>query len=367
MDIRIFFYIVIILLGFLLGNGNDASGNKRKWYIIMIISLLILESCLRSLSVGPDTRTYYYVFYNMKFVSWHEILSSFGETYIEGEGRDPGYMVYMKLIQIISTNFNVFLFFSALFFFIPLGIILYRYSTHMLQLVFAFILYIALFNIVALSGIRQQIATGFAFMALLQLDKNKYLKSIVLIGIGAFIHISAVIFLAIVIIRFFFRNSSKKLHLLSFAVIPLGIVFAGPIMLYLASFLANDYYSVYGAKESSGGGVVYVFLMETLSLFCYISIKKERLENDNNVSLLYPMLPLLTATVPLITLDGSMIRIGQYFTLYMMLLVPYAIDAFAKSLSNRKSLYFVMIAFLLVLSFSDGFNYHFFWQEVPGF
>jgi transmembrane protein EpsG len=362
MDIKILLFAIAILLGIFL--NDDQNGVKRKWYVIIMVILFVLESSLRSVWVGPDTIYYYQFFENTKDTSWQELWQLFKLTYIEGKGKDPGFYVYMKIIQLFSSNFNVFLFVSALIFFVPLGVIWYRYSTSILQLIFAFTLYIALFNIVALSGIRQQIATGFSFMALLQLGRDRYLKSVILIAVGALVHVSVLFFLSVVVLKLFFMEYIKKIHLFSFMTIPFIFVSAGPIMLFFASFLANEYYSGYGSSESTGAASLYVCLMELLSLFCYIAIKKVDILRDKTVALLYPMLPLLTMAVPLISVNGAMIRIGQYFTFYLMLLVPQAIDCIAKD-SDRRIIYWCMIAALFFLSVqSGGFTYHFFWQEL---
>lgn len=364
MDIKLILFVIVIVLGFFLDLSRKSRDKKRKIYVIVIISLLILESCLRSISVGPDTKNYYYTFMDTLYMSWSDIWTSFSDAYIYGEGKDPGYLLYMKLIQIISTDFNVYLFISAMIFFIPLGIILYKYSTEIIQLIFAFTLYVALFNIVALSGIRQQIATGFTFMAFLLIDKNEYLKSVFVLFLGATIHMSCLLFLIVPFLKRYMPKQIKMIHLISFITIPIVILYSSSILLFLASFSTNEYYAVYGESLSSGGGVLYITLMEILSLFCFISIKKKYLINNNTLTLLYIALPLLTMTVPLLYHGGAMIRIGQYFTLYLMLLVPIAID-FITKFNNRKILYICFIVVLLFLSiWSDRFNYYFFWQEI---
>lgn len=363
MNIKLFLYIVIVILGIVLSSGSDPHNKKRRWYVIIIISLLVLESSLRSVVVGPDTIAYYNSFNRVANMSWGDALSSFHTAYFEGEGKDPGYVVFMKLAHVFTNDFNVFLFFCALPFFIPFGRLLYRCSSSIMQLMFAFTLYVALFHIVALSGVRQQIATGFCFMAFLQMDKDKNWKALLLILLGATIHISALIFAAIPVLRLLAPRALKALHLASFATIPFVIWFAAPIMLFLASFLANDYYSTYADSEANGGAGTYIILMELLSLFCFIAIQSRTLTDDKRNKLLYTMLPMLTITAPLITLNGAMIRVGQYFTLYMMLLVPIAIDNFSKG-ENRRFIYFGMIVALIALTLKgDGLEYYFFWQN----
>lgn len=364
MNVKLFLFFIVVLLGLILGGGEDLKGQKRKWYVFIIISLLILESCLRSISVGPDTRGYFYDFLRIKYLTWTDVFSSFRTAYLEGEGKDIGYLVFVKLVQIISMDFNVFLFVCALVFFVPLGFILYRYSTHMLQLVFAFSLYVVLFHIVALSGIRQQLATGFSFMAFLQFGNKHHWRAILLIFLGSFIHISLLFFLLLPLIKIVFPRWVKAIHLFSFATIPFAIIFASTIISFFASFLANDYYSVYGESESGGDAFTYIILMELLSLFCFIAIKKQNIKDNPEIGLLYAVLPWVTMTVPLISVNGAMIRIGQYFTLYMMLLVPMAIDAMFKFKVDRKVIYISFITILILLNFNSGvFHYYFFWQE----
>ena len=364
MNIKLVLYFIIIVLGFAFSAGNDPLGRKRKWYVILVIALLVLESSLRHVSVGPDTIHYYNSFNSAYFMSWSDAFDSFKTAYLEGEGKDPGFVIFMRIAHLFTNDFNMFLFFCALPFFIPMGVLLYRYSSSVLQLVFAFTLYVALFHIVALSGIRQQIATGFCFMAFLQLGKGHNWKALLFIILGASIHVSALIFAVVPVLRLLSPSLVKSLHLASFATIPFVIAFAAPIMLFLASFLANDYYTTYADSESTTGSFTYIILMELLSLFCYFAIKKGDLQQDKRKMLLYVMLPMLTMTAPLISLNGAMIRVGQYFTLYMMLLVPVAIDSIAKGF--EKQMYYIgMIAILILMTFRSGiFAYHFYWQNV---
>ena len=362
MDIKLVLFALTIFLGMVFGTGKDVNRKQQKWYVIIMTTFLILESSLRSVNVGNDTINYHYSFMSIINMSWGEIFDSFSASFLGGEGKDPGFALFVKIVQIVSLDFNFFLFVSALVFFVPLGMILYRYTNHILQLIFAFSLYIALFHIVALSGIHQQLATGFTFMAFLLLGDGKRILSALVIVLGSMLHISALLFLLVPVLSYVNRRFLKPIHLASFFTIPFAIVYAGRIMTFLASFLANDYYGTYGEDESAGGAVTYIALMELLSLFCYIAIKKKSVVNDRNTGLLYIMLPLLTMTVPLISLNGAMIRVGQYFTLYMMLLAPIALDSFS-AIGSNKIYYYGMIAALVFLSFNGGaFHYSFFWQ-----
>lgn len=342
---------VVLILGFYF-LGYKKPDISRKNYIFIIISLLIIESGLRAPTVGPDTMNYYSWFEDCKYLSWHSVFNN-----TSGD-RDPGFSVVMKICQLVSNDFNFFLTIGALWFFIPLGIILYRYSSHVLQLVFAFTLYLSLFHIIALSGIRQQFAMGFSFFAYLLFDKDKYILGSLLLIIGLTIHASLLLFTAVPVIHFFVNKKLyKPLHLLTLLSLPIIIVGARIIIIRLAGLMSDDYYMSY-SETDNGGGVVYVALMELLSLFCFIAIKRDHLEKNLLISYLYINLPLMTFFVPMILVDGGLIRMGQYFTLYMMLLFPYAIDLFAGK-KNRWILYLISILILVVFISRSSIEYEF--------
>lgn len=365
MNARLILFIVVIALGVVLSLFFKVSENsKRKFYVFFVISLLVLESCLRSVDVGNDTQSYFNAFQGITSTSWSEIWDSFYDAYVLGSGKDPGFMVFMKLAQFISSDFNFFLFICALVFYVPLGIVLYRYSDRVIQLVFAFSLYLTLFHIVALSGVRQQLATGFTFMSFLFLGKQKYWKSIAFILLGSLIHVSAALFLFVPLLYVFGKKIIKTAHLASLVLVPAIALSSSSIMLYLASFLANDYYSGYGTYNTEGGAMTYIVLMSLLSLFCFIAIRNNALKESSNLSLFYVMLPLLTLTVPLTSLNGAMIRVGQYFTLYMTLLVPFAFDQISDKKTNSV-FYIIAIVLLFVMSLrGEGLYYTFFWQNI---
>lgn len=343
--------VVALLLGFYY-MGQKKQDKARKNYIIIIISLMIIESGFRAISVGPDTGNYYNWFERCKYLSWSDVSNN------TMEDRDSGFGIVMKSCQLISNDFNVFLTIAALWFFIPLGVILYRYSDHIFQLIFAFTLYLGLFHIIALSGIRQQIAMGFSFCAFLLYGRNRYIYASLLMLLGSTIHISLLLFFIVPIIHYFVNKKwYKTIHLASILSAPMVFVSAKVLIVFMAGFISDDYYMAYAEKEGSGA-VVYIVLMELLSIFCFMAINREYVLKIDKISYLYINLPLITFFVPLITLDGTLIRIGQYFTMYMMLLFPFAVDL----LSNKKLnyvFYLIPIFILIVAMYQSPIKYEF--------
>lgn len=361
MNINLVLFLAILLAGYLTSFVRNRQRGMGL-FIGIIITLLILESCLRSLSVGPDTKAYYNAFQDASMMDWTEIGEAFVESYVDGEGKDPGYLVFQKICLSITDNFNLYLFFTDLIFFIPLALLLKRFLHSHMQLVFAFTLYVTLFSIIALSGIRQQITIGLSMMAFLCFADRKYIPAILLLLFGATIHISLLIFLLVPVFGLLLQRWLKPLHVASFLTIPVTLRYAGPLMLFVASFMANDYYSDYGFSSSVSSASTYIFMMELLSLFCLFGIPRRQISQKNDSSWLYAMLPLITMTVPLISLDGAMIRIGEYFTLYMLFLVPMSIEnIFQKRF--RWMVYVFLTGVLILMGLrAGGLSYTFFWQ-----
>lgn len=362
MSINLIIFPLIIFLGIFLG-ASDSTRN-RKIFIYIVSTILILQTSLRSLSVGSDTPNYYWMFLETQLLSWSDIWSEFlGRYFYRTHQEDAGYQVMQKFISSLSSSWQFFVFAANLIFFIPLGKLMYRYSSSMIQLVFAYVLYVSMFHIISLSGGRQLYAIGLSIVAFLYMDRRKYILSLACIFIGMFIHMTSLLFLLPLILSRVNPKYLKTLHLLSFAMVPVVLLFTNQIIVLMGSTLGVDRYAEYGMNEVQGGATTFIALLLLVSLFCYIAIKKSELLGSRSLSNLYLMLPLFTFFGPLIYSNGSMIRISMYFHLYMMLLIPLAVNRFFKGF-ERTVVYSIIILILMVLSLrGGGLIYHFYWQE----
>ena len=113
----LFIIILIIGYGFYCSTNTDKS---RRRYIIFSAIVLGLQSALRNVAVGADTYNYYLKFEAVKNTTWFEVFRSFPDTYLYGDGKDPGYLLLEKIFQVFSGEFRVFLFFIAIVFFFRL-------------------------------------------------------------------------------------------------------------------------------------------------------------------------------------------------------------------------------------------------------
>lgn len=356
MNILGFILVILIFLYFIY---SQCSGNNVRKFITWGCLLLGLESGLRHIAVGPDTPTYYMLFKQTYALSWSEVFSGFTAT--ADEFRDPAYALIVKTFITIIPSWQLFLIAVAAFYFYGLWRVLTRYVESLEGALLAFVLYLSLFNIIALSGLRQCITSGIAFLLIPFINDRRWKYVIPIVLIGATIHISLLFMLLLIPLIILSDNFKKKLYIVSIILIPVIAVGARSIVLYMASFMANDYYAGYANAEKEGNPMVYVTLVSIISIYEYLNYRK--LTELKQTSFLVPSNILMTLAVPLIFLDGTMIRIGQYFTLYLMVSLPLVFER----VSYRKVGYFGCIAFLSCGIFTSVNMYHFFWETVPGF
>lgn len=357
MNISLYILIILFVLYFIYSQ-NGRRDNTSKFALYGCI-LLGLETGLRHLAVGPDTPNYYYKYQETCNMSWSDILSSF--TVSAEEFRDPSYNLIVKAFSSICPSWQLFLCAVAVFYFFGFWRVLVKYVKTLEGILLALVLYLALFNIISLSGIRQCITTGIAFLLIPLINERKWKIVIPIILVGATIHISLLFLLLLIPLLLLPDNIKKIIYLISLFLIPIIAVGSREIVMYMSSFLANDYYAGYADADNEATPIIYVALCSLVSIFEYCHYRK--LTEDPNTSFLAPSNILMTLTVPLIFLDGTMIRIGQYFTLYMTVSLPLIFD----KTHMRKPLYIISIAFLSYQIISSSSKYYFFWETVRGF
>lgn len=362
-------YINFIILPFIVIFGlllSDKDKN-RMLFIIVISLILLLESALRNLYLIADTYTYYETFtIKVPSMTWSEIWKGFVDRYF-GQGAeeyDFGFYIIQKIIGSFTDSFQVFTFISQLIYFVPMGIFLYRYSQNMRQLIFAFVFYVAIIHFGAIGGGRQVLARGCWIMAFMMINDTKYIKGAIWLLIGLTFHFSILVVLLAVALGFLKPVLLKNIHLFAFLALPFVFFSPTQLILFMANISGTERYATYGEHTIAGGATTFITLMMLLSLFCFIMIRKDELERNNYLKKVYAMLPCLTIFTPLMIADGVMIRLSNYFHMFLMLLIPYAIEQF-KDKKIASAVYVIMVGVLCFLALKDGgLKYYFFWQDV---
>lgn len=362
MDISILLYAFVFIGGFIFAVQGNTCKNRRN-YIILMMTVLTLESCLRGLSVGSDTMNYYWYFHDAINMSWSDVRQAFIDRYVTNDTEfDVGFTLFNKLISLVTHNFSVYLAICALFFFIPFGLLINRYTTDFRQLIFIFTLYVALFNMIAMSGVRKEIALGCSIWATLSLIDKNYKSLAVSLVIGTLIHMSTLLWMLIPALSIFSIKSLRIFHSIGLALAPVVIVASGLILVFMGNFVGMEKYAAYGMDDADGGGMTFTIMIELISLFCLITYRNSDYEKGSYMQIFYTALPCFSFFAPLITNNGSMVRISQYFHIYILILFPIAIDLYFGK--YRKVIYIALNLLLVALSFKSGsMDYRFIWED----
>lgn len=368
MHINLVLIPFVIILGLLLStNDNDKN---RRLYIVLCSVVLLFVAAMRSpewmtSTYHIDTFLYQSLFEDTIDSGWGGFWANVYSRYWLHEGdNDVGYLALQLIIGLFTHSFFIFSLVADLLFFVPFGVILYRYSTSIRQIIFAYVFYIALVQVFLLGGARQIFAIGFDMMAFLAIADRKTWRAIIFLLLGASIHFSSFLFVIPLLMIRFAPNprTLKLLHLVCFLAFPIVLLFPNQIIVFMGEAVGMEKYANYGNQEIRGGATTFIILIELLSLFCFIAIKRKDLEKKDNRRLLYVMTPFMTLLAPLIHADGAMIRVSLYYHLFLTLLVPYAIDCLFNERSRRIA-YFIAIGALAFMVLSGGgTRYYFFWQ-----
>lgn len=353
MDIRIPIYGLILVYYFIQQNAINVTKAKNSLATFACV-LLGIQSGLRHIVVGPDTIGYYLNFKMTASSNWNDIISALFVS--ADQFRDPAYGIIVKAFTTVIPSWQFFLIALAVLYFYGLRKILIRYVETSEGVLFAITLYMSLFSIIALSGIRQQITIALS-MILIPLVEDKKWKCVVpIVLMGSLIHISFLFYLAFIPLQMIKENYMRPLVFLSIIMIPIVATSAKSIVGAMASQLENEYYMAYATKSASEmKPYTYIALCSIISIFLFMGYEYLKSAPRFFTSALI----LMTISMPLIMLDGTMIRIGQYFTIYMMLSIPYVIER-----KYNKSLFFVLILILCCMSFTNSNIYHFCWETI---
>lgn len=367
--------MVVILLGTVLELCSIkplTPSKKRKLYMIICIAIFLVMAALRSVdwavSMGVDAGSYKWFFGKYHSISASEIIRIFvnrQEIYMgESDIGEIGFVLLNRVIGFFTDNYNIYCLFADLLFFVPFGLLLYKYTTNIRQMMFAFVFYIALIQIYMISGARQMFAVGMVIMAFLCMAEGRYKECAVFYLLGISMHLSSGIFVIplLLIVINIKTEYLKRIHLMCLLISIGAYLFPNQLIKLMVNVSGLTKYARFANGDVQGGANTFIILMELLSLFCYLTITKTCLSTDCRIKNIYTVLPILSLFVPLIRSNGSMIRISLYFFVFMVVLVPYGIERIVSANSKRLA-YAVVLSSLAFLIIRSGItDYHFMWQ-----
>lgn len=346
--------LVVLALLLLVGQRDPA---KRKLFCVVATAQWVALSGLRSTSVGADTLAYkLFRFDPLLSMSWRQVFQTFWASYSGGLGqvKDPGYLIVVKLLQIVSHDYQVFLICVAVVFTVPLGMLVYRRSADPFL---SFLIYSTLFySFFAVTGIRQTIATalvvliGYRFIE----DRRPWMFALLAL-VAVTIHKSAVVFIP----YYFMYNWRFTYKRAALAALALPAIYAlrQPIVAALGGLLG---YGQYTSQFVGAGAWVFASML----LLVYLaSLLRAPVVLAGNAAAAgwYNALFVALALTPATFVDPNAMRVVQYYSLLLMLLVPEVVHSF-KDPIERALAYIVILGLLVVLFARGNPQYMFFWQ-----
>ena len=334
-------FVVVLIIGYLICNQYNTEVGRRR-YIGFSAIVLGLQSALRNVAVGADTYNYFQKFEAVKYTSWQEVFWSFPDTYMYGDGKDPGYLLLEKIFQIFSGDFRIFFYAYAK--------LLLRYTNNTLEVLTANLGYTALFyGFYSITGLRQTLSVALGILFLFSFIDKNYRKCILLFIVAFIIHKSS-IFLLLVPILYSIRKTKYLLYLYCVAFVV---------------FLLHRNYFVNLALVATEYEAIDIPLPILLDIFYFVIswFIWFILKNDNNKQLLslFNVFALTFAWIPLLGNDSPLMRVILYFNIYVLVLLPKAIS---RTSSYRNVLFLCINLFFIYYAISSHSEYKFFWEDM---
>lgn len=335
--------------------------NPSKLFIIVTTVVMIIISGLRHEGVGNDTLATMLKFEETINASWNDVFSNFWERYKDPDksfGKDPGEMVFYKILSLFTEDARVFLFVVATIVLSSFGFFVYH-STHSLRtILFSYIFFITIsYGYIPNSSFRQSIALAILMPAFIRLSHKKYVSFILLLLLASVFHKS--VLSALVVLPLMLVKKPQVLYWLS--LLPFVFVFFNYHIVGLLLGGFSDIYEGYLSLNyySSHNQPIMVILM-VLGLYLFIGMALSYNDNVASQRLYIYGSALTLILVPLVRLDPSALRLISYFAVLMGIQVG---NSYGKKNILRFLFWGIVCIFLVKAALSPDDGYRFMWQH----
>lgn len=325
----------------------------KKVYLIIFAIIMTLMIGLRSRYVGStDTIVYFNNWKIVQRISFSEL-----GLYLETIDMEKGYLIFSWILSHIFKDPQMLLVISAAFFSISICRFVYINCENPALALLVFNC-LGLFNFMV-QGLRQGMAMCICLFALEMAKQDKKVKFILLVLLASTFHASAIVFFAILILKFFkIQAFDMTIFFLSAA---LGINML-PKIFEIMNKAINDNYDMSSGAEK--GGIVAIFIY-----MCIIAFSLLFRDKDDSRIHLFVYMALIGVSALLIRNNYSTIseRIGHYFGFAQMPLIANNISTLEDK--NTKIIIAIIVVGLCFgvamykSSYSVVIPYTFFWQE----
>lgn len=308
---------------------------KKRTAIILSFLPLAIISATRSASVGNDAYQYTQLFNYYSSISWSEIF---------GQGIEPGFIIFSKLISYLSKNSQWFFMTTSFLIIYLVAKIVYNDSKDIIFSAFIFTSYY--FYFYSFSAIRQYIAIGFAINAFYYFKEKRTIKAIIYFVLSLSFHYTALI-LTPVIILLNLKMNKKNIAVFALVSILIGTMFRLIIVNIIMRFDRFSYYR-YSIDNFVGRGwdiniVLYIFILIMIVLGIYILkrdtkfetslfIKKIGYNNDYYDIYSYLICMMMTLSLYMVSVSLTMAaRASHYYAIFIIIYIPLILSRMTNS------------------------------------
>lgn len=352
-------YFIYLIVG-AISNGNGRS----KSYLPFAMLLLALIIGLRDTTVGVDTLGYVEEFGRYNSMDIDQVTTSLRES------KEPLFVLGSWLVASIFNSSVVFTLFWGAFPCVALGLILrdnVQYAKgHLTALLVIFALGLFAFF---MAGMRQTAAISIVMLAYYQLVKNGIEYKISFLKSRDFIR-----FLFLMFIAYNLHNSS----ILFFIVLPIlkikirwwylpiviGLFFVGNVfevsfLTSLAAYFFNDRFENYGTIYESSQSINAFIMQFILFMICFLR-RDQLIKADSSNNYLFNVIMVGLVFQSFSGLIYEMARVSFYYSIFLAVLVPRAIEAYPTHIKKTMYVGFttLVLFYLYFLSSSNLPEYH---------
>lgn len=345
---------------------------RDQLYITITLGILLVLSCLRGISVGNDTSSYYTMF---RYYGGLENTTDMSLARILWlNNMELGYRILNYLVHKITDNYQVFISIVSCFSYFVVIRFIKRYSSNIgLSCVLFFLMFYGTY----MNLFRQVLAMSIVLMAFDWLNREKYVKfGLAVFFISVFFHRTSIVALLLIPMAKF---RGRKLLFWIAGVIATVLVLLGRIPALVALFGIKSSY----ISQTSGISILFSAIMNTAFFltFWFLRQREWNMEGEELLTKLNPTVAKnLISWIPYVCLLISIVafalpvatRFEYYFTVFYLILFPEMLRISAVSDSNKRIVIGMLIFALLVYvtgriiyrpEWVTEYNYKFFWQD----
>jgi len=323
-------YIILYLFLVLLSLFFYLIKQENLFILISMISLIAITG-LRPLSVGADTLSYQRIFL-------------FPEAYVSE--IESGYLYLVNLAKYFNLDYQSFLILNSAIIFLGFGFFIIFQTKYKIA---SFFIFFSMFFLPSMNLLRQWMSMAFGIHVF---NKRRFLfLDFLLVIISSSFHFSGLIFLFILITKYFSKTISFLSILLSsvFLFLLLSPIFIDLIKDYLPSsflrYLTDPYFL--------GNGTLSIKTLIYLALFFayFYVLRFHKLSVKEILVKNYLILALISASILSFVFSFSgqnyymLHRFGYNLNLYFMLIIPIILSTFVK-----KDLYIILSTIILMFA-----------------